>query len=127
LLKQWQQKRVSVLQGETWGCGYTGANPAIHQYTATSFADNLGQLAKITNEKKHYKPIEEMEIFPDERSFETHSSDIFEDNLVQKPTSWLTRFLDKIAIFQSGDLRVYLLYAIVFMLLIFGLTLFKVI
>lgn len=127
LLKQWQQKRVSVLPGDTWGCGYTGANPAVHQYTATSFADNLGQLAKITNVKKHYKPIEGVEIFPDERSFETHSSDLFEDSLVQKPGNWLGQFLDRIAIFQSGDLRLYLLYAIVFMLLIFGLTLLKVI
>lgn len=127
MAKRWQQKKVQVSFGETWGCSYTGANPAVHQYTATSFADNIDQLAKITNVKKHYRPFAETEIFPAERSFETHSSDIFEDNLVQKPTDWLGRFLDRIAVFQSGDLRLYLLYAIIFMLLIFGLTIFNVI
>jgi hydrogenase-4 component B len=127
LVKSWQQKKVQVSVGETWGCGYTGANPAVHQYTATSFADNINQLAKITNVKKQYQPYGKTEVFPEIRSFETHSSDIFENNLVQKPTSWLNHFLDRIAVFQSGDLRLYLLYAIVFILVIFGLTLFKVI
>jgi hypothetical protein len=127
MVKNWQQKKVVVSVGDTWGCGYTGANPAVHQYTATSFADNIGQLAKITNQKQHYHSFEETEIFPKTRFFETHSSDIFEENIVHKPAGWLSRFLDHIAVFQSGDLRLYLLYAIVFMLLIFGLTLFNVI
>lgn len=114
--------------GPTWGCGYTGAEPALHQYTATSYAESIVHLAKyVTGSKKHFKTIEKDEIFPRQRKFETHSTDVFEDNLVSKPTNKIVQFLTKIAVFQTGNIQHYLLYAIVFMALIVALTIFKII
>lgn len=114
--------------GSTWGCAYTGAEPALHQYTATSYAESIVQLAKyITGSKKHFKNIENDEIFPQQRKFETQSSDVFEDNLVSAPTNKIVQFLTKIAVFQTGNIQHYLLYAIVFMALILVLTIFKII
>jgi len=116
-------KNKLVETGPTWGCAYTGANPAVHQYTATSYAENIGNLAKyVTGSTKQFKTIEKDEIFPEPRTFETHSSDLFEDYLVSKPTNKLLLFLEKIAVFQTGNLQHYLLYAIVFMALILVLT-----
>lgn len=116
-------KNKTVETGPTWGCGYTGAKPAVHQYTASSYADYLSNLAKyITGNKKHVNPIEKDELFPEPRTFETHASDIFEDYLVSKPTGKLMQFLEKIAVFQTGNLQHYLLYAIIFLTLILVLT-----
>lgn len=116
-------KNKTVETGPTWGCAYTGAEPAIHQYTSTSYADYITSLAKyITGNRKQYKPIEKDEMFPEPRTFETHATDIFEDYLVTKPTGKLLQFLEKIAVFQTGNLQHYLLYAIIFMALILLLT-----
>ena len=123
ILRSWQQKKQSIKQDATWGCGYTGANPALHQYTATSYADNFVQLSsKVVNVKKEFTDYKVDEIFPQEREFETHSSDVFEDNLISKPSNIILRFLKRIAVFQTGKIQHYLLYALVFLAVIFLLT-----
>lgn len=128
ILRAWQQKRHIVKQNVTWGCGYKGANPALHQYTATSYADNFVQLSsKIVNVKKSFKDIEDAEIFPENRKFETHSSDVFEDNLITLPSNKLLVWLEKIAVFQTGKIQHYLLYSLLFLVLIFLLTYFNLI
>ncbi len=128
LLRDWQQKRHQVTENDTWGCGYTAANPALHQYTATSYADNFVQISsKLVNVKKEYDNFDVSEIFPQERSFETHSSDVFEDNLVSKPAKIIFHFLEKIAVFQTGRIQDYLLYALVFIIIIGILTYFNLI
>ncbi|MEA3505726.1 MAG: proton-conducting transporter membrane subunit [Bacteroidota bacterium] len=112
----------------TWGCGYTGANPATHQYTATSYADYIGNLTRyVSGVNKHYSPIEKDKIFPEKCDFKLHSSDIFEDKLITKPNKKLLAFLKKIAVFQTGNIQHYLLYAIVFIAIIFLLTIFNII
>ncbi|MFA5478019.1 MAG: proton-conducting transporter membrane subunit, partial [Bacteroidales bacterium] len=128
LLRAWQQKQHIVKQNATWGCGYSGANPALHQYTATSYADNFVQLSsKIVNVKKSFKDFDEAEIFPQNREFITRSSDVFEDNLITRPGNKLLAWLEKIAIFQTGKIQHYLLYALVFLALIFLLSFFNLI
>jgi len=127
-LRRSQQKTRQIETGPTWGCGYTGANPALHQYSATSYADNIRDLAsEVVQLKKHYNSFGEDEIFPAKRTFETHSSDVFEDNLVKKPSDGLLKWFEKIAVFQTGNLQHYLLYALVFMIFIFLITLLKLI
>ena len=128
ILRAWQQKKHVIKQNSTWGCAYTGANPAIHQYTATSYADNIGQIAKyIVNVKKDFKEFDEEEIFPKDRDFETHSSDVFEDNLITKPINKILLLMERIAVFQTGKIQHYLLYALIFIFGIFILTLLKLI
>jgi len=124
ILRAWQQKKQLLKQEATWGCGYTGANPALHQYTATSYADNIVQLAKpVLNVKKDFTPFKEGEIFPEERVFETHSSDIMEDNLIIKPSDKILSWFNKIAVFQTGKIQHYLLYALIFLIVITIITL----
>lgn len=124
MLRTWQQKKQTIRQEATWGCGYTGANPAVHQYTATSFADNVAQLTKqIVNVKKEYKNFDEEEIFPQDRAFETHSGDVFEEQLMKKPAHWILYYFKKAGVFQTGKIQHYLLYALVFLIIIFLLTL----
>lgn len=123
ILRSWQQEKQAIKQGPTWGCGYTGANPALHQYTATSYADNFVQLSsKLVHVKKKFKDFQMDEIFPQKRDFEAHSSDVFEDNLIGKPVNKILKYLEKIAVFQTGKIQHYLLYALVFLAVIFILT-----
>ena len=124
ILRTWQQKKQIIKQDATWGCAYTGADPALHQYTATSYADNIVQLVKpVVAVKKEFKKFEKEEIFPESRAFETHSSDIFEKFLILKPADKIIAWFTKIAVFQTGKIQHYLLYALVFLIVIFLLTL----
>ena len=123
ILRTWQQKSQIIEENTTWGCAYKASNPSLHQYTATSYADNFRQLsAKVVNVKKDFKDFDESEIFPKKREFETHSSDIFEDNLITVPSNIILVWLEKIAILQTGKIQHYLLYALLFLALIFLLT-----
>lgn len=123
MIRSIQQKKKVISQGATWGCGYTGANPALHQYTATSYADNFVQLSsKVVDVKKEFSEFEPEEIFPADREFKTHSGDIFEKNLISNPTNKILQWLKRIAVFQTGKIQHYLLYAIAFVAIIFLLT-----
>ncbi|RUT79827.1 proton-conducting transporter transmembrane domain-containing protein [Ancylomarina longa] len=128
LLRKWQQNKNNIQTGPTWGCAYEGADPAITQYTASSYADNLKEFSNLAmNIHAHKVEFEEAEIFPSEKEFASHSSDVFEDNLIKTPTNKLLVYLEKAAIFQTGKLQHYLLYALLFIFLIFLLTVFNVI
>ncbi len=127
-IRRSRQKKVEVTYGPTWGCGYTGANPATNQYTAASFANNFQELASpIFQTEKHYKVLKEEDIFPQARKFETHSNDIIEEYAIEKPVQKLLAWMKKAAIFQTGKLQNYILYAFAFLVLIFLLTFLKII
>jgi len=126
IVRSFQQKEVNVAFGPTWGCGYSGGDPAKLQYTATSYVENYQEIVgHIANIEKHYLPINKEEVFPGPRKFETKSSDYFEDHLVNRPIHFLTYWMEKSAIMQTGKLQHYVLYALVFLISIFLLTFFK--
>ena len=68
------------------------------------------------------RDIREDEIFPDERNFKSRSDDIFKKLLIDKPIDWISDLLKKIAVMQTGQIQHYILYAFVYMLLVFLLT-----
>jgi NADH:ubiquinone oxidoreductase subunit 5 (subunit L)/multisubunit Na+/H+ antiporter MnhA subunit len=118
-------KQIDV--GPTWGCGYT-AGSSKQQYTATSYAYNYNHLAKpLLQTKKIMTDIREDEIFPGKRTFNSHSDDIYKKLLIDKPIDWFSGLLKKIAVMQTGQIQHYILYAFVFMLLVFLLTYFNLI
>jgi len=71
--------------------------------------------------------IREDEIFPGERSYHSHSDDAFKKFLFDKPVEWFSFILKKLAVMQTGQIQHYILYAFVFMLLVFLLTFFNII
>ncbi|NLA23860.1 MAG: NADH-quinone oxidoreductase subunit E, partial [Bacteroidales bacterium] len=127
LIRYFYLKRKTVEIGPTWGCGYTAPNSKL-QYTSTSYAANYHKLAKpLVRKKVEADKIEETEIFPGEKSFKTEAEDVFETKMTNKPVNRLLKLLDKIAIMQTGQIQHYILYAFVFMLIIFALTYFNLI
>ncbi len=126
IVRNVHQKEVKVAFGPTWGCGYSGGDPAKHQYTATSYVENYHEIVgAVANIDKHFLPINKEEVFPGQRKFETQSSDYFENHLVNRPIHFFTHWLERSAIFQTGKLQHYVLYALVFLVTIFLLTFFK--
>ncbi len=118
-------KQIEI--GPTWGCGYT-AGTSKQQYTATSYAYNYNHIAKpLLQTKKIMDDIREDEIFPGKRTFESHSDDIFKKLLIDKPIDWFSTLLKKIAVMQTGQIQHYILYAFVYMLLVFLFTYFNII
>ena len=86
IYRHFHLKARPVSIGPTWGCGYTSPSPR-QQYTSTSFAYNYNHLAKpVLQTKKIMRDINPDEIFPDKRTFESHSDDIFKKLLIDKPT-----------------------------------------
>jgi formate hydrogenlyase subunit 3/multisubunit Na+/H+ antiporter MnhD subunit len=120
-----KMKQIDI--GPTWGCGYT-AGTSKQQYTATSYTYNYNHLAKpLLQTKKIMDDIRDDEIFPGKRTFKSHSDDIFKKLLIDKPIDWFSSLLKKIAVMQTGQIQHYILYAFVYMLLVFLLTYFNLI
>lgn len=118
------QRNKPVEENITWGCAYTGADPAVHQYTSASYAESIRKLTPgVVNVKQHYRKPEADELFPEARHFETTSDDVTEEKILEKPVNAMLSGLWKVAVFQTGKIQHYLLYALVFVMLIFLLTL----
>ncbi|MBK5279283.1 MAG: NADH-quinone oxidoreductase subunit E [Bacteroidia bacterium] len=118
LLRAWQQSQVKIAAGPTWGCGYT-AGDFRHQYTPTSYADSLRELANpVIDYKKVYTPFPEKEIFPQHKEFHTESKDLVEEKTVLSWVHLIVNHLPKAGIAQSGLINDYLLYPMLFLILI---------
>ncbi|HRY31699.1 MAG TPA: proton-conducting transporter membrane subunit [Bacteroidales bacterium] len=107
----------------TWACGFH-APSARMQYTATSYADNVAGLSgALVSLNKEMKQISPGEIFPEPANFTSHPVEKLEEWLVNRPFTALRRLLRRIAFLQTGQIRHYILYPFLFLLLIFFLTL----
>jgi NADH:ubiquinone oxidoreductase subunit 5 (subunit L)/multisubunit Na+/H+ antiporter MnhA subunit len=124
--RRYHLTRKSVTSGPTWGCGYT-AGTSKQQYTATSFAYNYNHLAKpILQTRKEMDEISENEIFPRRRRFVSQSEDFFKKVLIDWPANRTAALLKKIAVMQTGQIRHYILYAFLFMLLVLLLAMLNI-
>jgi formate hydrogenlyase subunit 3/multisubunit Na+/H+ antiporter MnhD subunit len=120
-------KSKEIQYGPTWGCGYTAGN-AKQQYTATSYADNFAYIANpVLGNKKEFVEIPESDIFPEKRKFASHGFDIFKRYLIDFPITFIQDILKRIAIMQTGQIQHYILYAFIFMLVIYLLSLMELI
>jgi hydrogenase-4 component B len=118
LLKSWQQSKVKIASGATWGCGYT-AGDFRHQYTPTSYSDSLRELANpVIDYKKTYTSFPEKEIFPQKKEFHTESKDLVEEKTVLSWVHLIVNHLPKAGIAQSGLINDYLIYPMLFLILV---------
>jgi len=118
-------KSRQVEYGPTWGCGYT-AGSAHQQYTGTSYAGNFAEIAQpFLQSKEEFRSIPEEEIFPGKRSFELHPRDIFR-SAINRTVDFSMLALKKIARLQTGNIQHYILYAFIYILVIFVLFYLKV-
>lgn len=118
LLRAWQQSKVKLASRPTWGCGYT-AGDFRHQYTSTSYADSLRELANpVIDYKKIYASFPAEEIFPKAKKFHTESKDLVEEKTVLSWVHIIINHLPKAGIAQSGLINDYLVYPMLFLILV---------
>ena len=117
LRKRILSKRI-VSRTPTWGCGYTAPTPKL-QYTSSSFSDNFRKLASTTNLATAAETIDGEELFPASRAgAPDKQSGSTTEQLVEKVGTSISDRLAKLAGFQTGNIRHYILFALLFMLLI---------
>jgi NADH:ubiquinone oxidoreductase subunit 5 (subunit L)/multisubunit Na+/H+ antiporter MnhA subunit len=117
-IRAWQQNRVKVTNGPTWGCGYS-AGDFRHQYTPTSYADSLRELVNpVVDYNRQYKSFLKSEIFPEEKKFHTESKDLIEEKTILSWIHYTVQLLPKLGKAQSGLINHYLLYPLLFLILI---------
>jgi NADH:ubiquinone oxidoreductase subunit 5 (subunit L)/multisubunit Na+/H+ antiporter MnhA subunit len=125
ILVLWLRKRVLskriVTQSPTWGCGYTSPSPKL-QYTASSFSNNLEKLLiPSKNTENRMEPIEENDLFPAKRKYMSEQS-IWKQRLIDNVSKEVNDKLAKFAIFQTGKIQHYVLFALLFMAIILVLS-----
>jgi len=123
---RWLLSRNKPAKAEpTWGCGYSGAIPKA-QYTGLSFSRSFADLLSfVVIEKKNYKKIEKIDIFPRKRSFSSYYFDLLEHYLINPITSRLNFSMNYFQFIQNGKIQAYVLYGILFIILIFLCTIFN--
>ncbi|MDP4204809.1 MAG: proton-conducting transporter membrane subunit [Bacteroidota bacterium] len=111
----------------TWGCGYTGETDKM-QYTASSFIRTYRKLAEpllsIKKEKQDASGL-----YPHPIRQVTHPGDKVENWLIDKPVSFIKRFLNRFVFLQNGNIQAYILYGFVFvgLAILFPLILDKIV
>lgn len=111
--------RYGIQTSATWGCGYMTSNPEKFQYTATSQSYYMHSVAPlITGSTDKYQMMKEKEYFPVFRSFKQKTYDIIWIYFFYTPSRFFASLLQKMAIFHTGRIQTYLLYALIFIVLI---------
>jgi formate hydrogenlyase subunit 3/multisubunit Na+/H+ antiporter MnhD subunit len=110
--------RRAAPSGPTWGCGYS-AGDFRHQYTPTSYAASLREVVSPVLEAKNAFPgIAEQEIFPEEKSFVSHTEDRIEFRVLLKPVHFVIDLLPRLGRTQTGHINHYLVYPLLFLVLL---------
>jgi len=127
LLRYLVFRKKTITIAPTWGCGYTAVDEK-QQYTATSFVQEYAELINpfIKTGNTDVKFTSD-EIFPGSREFHSHSDDNIRLKVINRPATFMVNILRKAAVFQTGKLQHYVLYALLFLVLIFLLTYLKLI
>lgn len=124
LLKQYFSVKNNPVS-PTWGCGFVAPKVSM-QYTNKSFSKTLGKmLGVVLSEKKKYKELTPAEVFPEQRKHSSDYIDIFESKVIDKINNRLLYFMNLFQFVQNGNMQMYILYGLFFIILIFIGTLLR--
>ena len=122
LLRSWVVRRRTESSSPTWNCGFTAVTSRM-QYTGESFSEGLGRISErmITNRLDPAR-IAADEIFPTEHHFDVRHKDTL-DSLFARWWSYLLRRMNaRLVMFRTGKVNHYVLYALLFLALVFLLS-----
>jgi formate hydrogenlyase subunit 3/multisubunit Na+/H+ antiporter MnhD subunit len=126
LLRFFLTRKSEKTYSSTWGCAYVAPNTKM-QYTGKSFSKTLGKLTSfMVVEEKTYDEIATPEIFPNNRSYKSFYSDLFELKIINPAIKQLKNFINLFQFVQNGKIQAYVIYGIVFILAIFLGTILNV-
>ena len=100
----------------TWGCGYEAPNSRM-QYTAGSYVRTYRKLiGPLLQMNKKEEDIEG--VFSSPINSETHPYDKIEVIFIDLPLKFLNNILARVRIIQTGNMRHYILYGVLFIFII---------
>jgi formate hydrogenlyase subunit 3/multisubunit Na+/H+ antiporter MnhD subunit len=120
-LRSYILSKRTVTHAPTWGCGYTAPTPKL-QYTASSFANNLEKLLiPSKNSENRMEAIADNDLFPSNRNYGNEQS-VLKKRLIDRLIREINDKLSKLAVFQTGKIQHYVLFALLFMAIILVLS-----
>ncbi len=127
LLKRRAQASRPIEQGPTWGCGFTSPNIRM-QYTGESFAEGFESIAtSLTQNTIEGRTVDKSEIFPSAHNYNVKHKDKV-DKLFSAWWMEMLRIINKrIMRLRTGKINHYILFALIFLIAIFLLSLFNII
>jgi formate hydrogenlyase subunit 3/multisubunit Na+/H+ antiporter MnhD subunit len=126
IFRRRQLSKRTIDSGATWGCGYTAPNVKM-QYSSSSYISDFEHIANpVTRYRRETEPIGEMDIFPNERKFKGKAEDVVYSH-VNHIQIKVQQILSRLAIFQTGRIQHYILFALIFMVIVFLLSWLNVI
>ncbi len=127
LIRKLVTARVTRTISPTWGCGYTVPSSSL-QYTGKSFSKSLSKMFNfVVIERKQYDELNRTEIFPEVREYKSHYFDFFEYRFIKFMVNRLIYSANYFNFVQNGRVQSYILYGLVFMLIVFLLTIFRIV
>ncbi len=120
------RNKTSEIQ-PTWGCAYNTLIPKA-QYTGNSFIKAFtGLFNFLILERKNYSNFGKSDLFPDKRTFSLSYLDLIEKLFINPIINRLRFSMNYFQFIQNGHIQLYVLYGILFMVLVFLVTLFGLI
>jgi formate hydrogenlyase subunit 3/multisubunit Na+/H+ antiporter MnhD subunit len=112
-------RRRTVASGPTWGCGFTAVNTRM-QYTGESFVEGLESIVHpFTEEVVEGKAVDKQEIFPSAHDFDIRRK----DRVARLFSAWWVESLRllnaRVMRLRTGKINHYILFALLFIVLIF--------
>ena len=127
LLKSRAQQSRTIEQGPTWGCGFTSPNIRM-QYTGESFSEGLESIATtLTQNTIEGRTVGKSEIFPSSHNYNIRHKDKI-DRLFAAWWVELLRIINKrMMSLRTGKINNYILFALLFLVAIFILSILNII
>jgi len=115
-IKQFAGRNHKAVTSPTWGCGYTVPNSRM-QYTASSYVRTYRKLiGPLLMMNKKEEDIEG--VFSNSIHSETHPYDKIEAVFIDLPLKFLNNILARVRFLQTGNVRHYILYGVLFIFII---------
>lgn len=125
LLKSRAQRTRTIEQDPTWGCGFTSPNIRM-QYTGESYSEPLESITtSLTQNTVEGRAVSKSEIFPSSHGYSIKHKDKI-DRLFAAWWMELLHIINKrIMNLRTGKINHYILFALLFLVVIFILSLFN--
>ncbi len=123
----WLRSRLlrhrTVVQGPTWGCGFTSPNVRM-QYTGESFAEGLQSIARpLTHDRCEGAPVGAGEIIPQAHNYDVRHRDRIGTLFAAWWVEALRMLNGRVMRLRTGKINHYVLFALAFLTAVFVLSL----
>ena len=127
VIKSRAQSSRTIEKGPTWGCGFTSPNIRM-QYTGESFAEGLESIATtFTQNTVEGRAVGKSEIFPSTHNYNVRHKDKIDRLLAEWWVELLHIINKRIMKLRTGKINHYILFALLFLVAIFVLSLLNLI